>query len=202
MRKTCFFFILGVVLITPCFSQNMLFLGGEYNLNSPVFWSAGAGFNFKLFNNYIQNDFMLNFGSIWAKEAQTKEQEEEDDTNKSIRQQVSFPAQPGKYPMKFLFYLRDSLFFSFDWRWVGLRTGIFGSFGLYDIPDFPTVYDLFFNGGLFAGITIMPKSLISVALDFCPGYAVALRFDKGPAINESGFSLSPSLTIRLNLDKL
>ena len=179
MRKACFLFIFGMFFLLPCFSQNMLLAGGEYNFFKPEFWSAGAGFNMKLFNDYMQNDFMINGGRIRAKEPET-----------------------GDYHQKFLFSLRDSLYFSLEGEWVGLRMGVFASFGVYDIVDFPKVYDLFLNGGGFAGVSILPKSMISVTVDICPGYASAFRYDEKAAKNEAGFSLSVFLSLRLNIDKL
>ena len=184
MKKVCFLFILGTVLLPSCFSQNMIILGGEYNIFKPEFWGAGAGFNTKLFNEYIQNDLTVNFGGIRVKDAQN------DNT------------EPGGNPFKSVFYIKDNFYFSLDGKWLGLRAGIFASLGVYGIPKFPTVYDLFFNPGGFAGICILPKSQVSVTLDICPGYSAAFRLGEGMALNDSGFSLSLSLGIRFNIDKL
>ena len=193
MKKVCFLLILGTVSLAPCFSQNMLMLGGEYNFFKPQLWGAGLGFNLKLFNEYIQNDLTVNFGNLWAKEAIVEIESEETET---------VITEGGDVRKRFFFSLRDSLYFTLEGDWVGLRAGIFASLGLYQIVEFPTAYDLFANGGAFAGIVILPKSLFSVALDLCPGYLIAFRFKEGVSKNDEGFSLSLSLSIRFNLDKL
>ena len=180
MKKIFLPLVLGTVFLFPCFAQNVLILGGEYNFFKPEFWSTGAGFNLKLFNNYIQNDLLLGFGSIKAEEPGT-----------------------GGRPPKFLFSLQDSLYFALDGKYAGLRAGIFASFGTYGIHDFFTSYDLFLNPGGFMGFSILPQSLISVTIDLRAGYAIAFRIkEKGPDINETGFSLSPCVGIRFNIDKL
>ena len=105
MRKTILLFVLSMVFLSPCFSQNMLILGGEYSLFSPEFWGAGVGFNLKLFNKYIQNDVLITFGSIDAP------------------------------PAKFLFSLRDSFYFCLEGTWLGLRAGICALLGMYGTHD-------------------------------------------------------------------
>ena len=195
MKKLCIFFILGFVFLFPCFSQNVLMLGGEFNFLEPRFFGAGPGFNLKLFNEYIQNDFTVNFGGIWAKAA-IVEIESEGEEAQLIQ------IEGGETQFNLLFYLRDSLYFTLEWNWVGIRTGIFASLGAYQVVEFPTAYDFFGNGGAFAGIIILPKSLFSVTLDVCPGYAIAFRFKEGLSENDKGFSLSLALGIRFNFDKL
>ena len=194
MRKVFILFVLGSAFLFPCFPQNMLMLGGEYNLFKPGFWGAGAGFNLKLFDEYIQNDFMVYFGNISAKEALIIDDDETEDD-------IPDRSEPGDSPRKFLIYIRDSLFFTLEWKWVGLRTGLFASLGAYNIANFPKV-DLFLNPGGFVGISIMPKSLISATIDLCPGYAMAFNLNDGIVVHETGFSLSVALAVRLNLDKL
>jgi hypothetical protein len=157
----------------------MLLLDGEYNIYKPEFWNVGVGFNMRLFNQYFQNDFMLGFGGIRVEESES-----------------------GESPLKFLFSFKDSFYFSLDWELVGLRAGIFASVGIYDIPDFKKRWDLFFNIGGVVGICILPKSLVSVIIDLRPGYAIAVRTGEESFINEAGFSLSPSVGIRFNFDKL
>ena len=180
MKKVFFPLILGTVFLFPCFAQNVLILNGEYNFFKPEFWSIGAGFNMKLFNNYIQNDFLLGFGGIKAEEPET-----------------------GGYPPKFLFSFQDSLYITRDWKYAGLRAGLFAALGNYGVPDYPANWDLFFSIGGFAGVSILPRSPVSVTVDLRPGYAIAFRTEEGGAnINEAGFSLSPSVGIRFNFDKL
>ena len=196
MKKAFIFFFLGAVFLPLCFSQNMLMLSGEYSFFKPQFWGAGIGFNMKYFNEYIQNDLTLNFGSIWAKDVPVEE-EESDEDRPPVVQVESLGSS-----MRFVFYLRDNLYFALEGDWVGLRAGVFASLGVYNIIELPMSYDMLFNGGGFAGITILPKSLISVALDLCPGYLVAFRLKDGISKNQEGFSLSLALSIRFNFDKL
>ena len=206
MKKVLFLFIMGVVFLFPCFSQNMLILGGEYNIYKPDFWSAGIGFNHRLLNEYIQNDFTLNFGRITAKHTQiietvvenggTENGEEENGEPEIIRTEII------DYPEKFIFYVRDNLYLALEGRGLGLRAGVFASFGIYGMPNFPTAYDMFFNGGGFLGISILPKSLFYVTMDVSPGYTLAFSINDGLVMNERGFSLSLGIGIRLNLDKL
>jgi hypothetical protein len=158
----------------------MLLLDGEYNFFKQEFWNVGAGFNMKLINQYVQNDFMLGFGGLRVKETESGEE--------SL--------------LKFIFSLKDSFYFSLDGKWIGLRLGVFASIGIYDIPDFKKRCDMFFNAGGFAGICILPRSLISVTVDLRPGYAIAFRIGEELSVNKAGFSLSPSVSIRFNFDKL
>jgi len=214
MKKTLLLFTIfalwGMVFITPCFSQNMLILGGEYNLSSPEFWGIGVGFNMKLFNEYIQNDFMVNLGAIRAKEAVIEQIPEDDEQGTEENEQrtgnreqrIENNEQLAIGQAKLLFSVSDKLYFSRDGKWVGLRAGVFASVGVYGIYDFPKTWDLFANAGGFAGVTILPQSFVSINLDLCPGYAVAFRFDDGFTENEAGFSLGLFLGIRFNLDKL
>jgi len=183
VRKFFFPFILGTVFLFPCFSQNMLLLGGEYNFLKPQFFGAGPGFNFKLFNEYIQNDFTINFGGLWIKDV------EDNDAN----------GEPG---MKFLFTIRDGFYFSFDWKLVGVRAGVFALLGVYGITDSAKSWDMVCNPGGFAGVCLFPKSLVSVVVDVCPGYLIAFRASENTAENDAGFSLPVYLGIRFNLDKL
>jgi len=202
MKKIFPLLILLAVFAAPCFSQNMFLLGGQYNLTKPQFWGAGLGFNLKLFKEYLQNDLTANVGGIWAKEAAIKEPEtDETEIDEPETNGMEIDGTETAAKMKFLFYVKDNFYFSLDWKWVGLRAGVFASFGVYGIPDFPKVWDLFFNAGGFVGICILPQSLISITVDVCPGYAMAFRFDKGMATNEDGFSLPLSVGIRFNLDK-
>jgi len=186
MKKIALLCVMASVFAVPCFAQNMLLLGGEYNLTNPQFWSAGMGFNLKILKEYFQNDLSLNFGAIrvndpaknmWAY-----------DTKNTANQQ-------------FLFYVKDNVYFCLDGKWVGMRAGVFASMGIYDVPDYKTEADLFFNGGGFAGICILPRSLIGITIDAAPGYAIAFRVGKVLGINAGGFSLPLSVGIRLNLDK-
>jgi len=214
MKKIVLLCVIATAFTVPCFAQNMLLLGGEYNLTNPQFWSAGLGFNLKLFNEYIQNDLTLNFGNIRAKEMVIKKTEpqetEPDDPETGDPAQNVFSANAGSIwahetktavPVKFLFYVKDTIYFSLDGKWVGIRAGVFASMGIYDIPDYKTAADLFFNGGGFAGIYFLPRSLIGVTVDVAPGYAIAFRVGETLGINEAGFSLPLSVCIRLNLDK-
>jgi len=186
MKKIFFLCVMAAAFAPPCSSQNMFVLGGEYSFTNPQFWGAGLGFNFKLFKEYIQNDLSVNFGGIRVN----------DPTQNMWAHKTKTPA--GR---QFLFYIKDNIYYSLDWRLVGLRAGLFSSFGIYDIPD-RTAVDLFFNGGGFIGICILPKSLIGVTVDVCPGYAMAFRMGKVRGINVGGLSLPLSVGIRLNLDKI
>jgi hypothetical protein len=197
MKKTFCMFVLAVIFLPPCFSQNMLMLGGEYGFLKPQSWGAGLGFNYMLFDEYIQNDLTANFGGIRVKDIYIVEQTGEEEPGEASASEIVF----GDPTLKFLFYLRNNLYFTFEWQWVGLRVGVFASLGIYGIPDFPSTFDLFLNPGGFMGISIMPKSPVSVTVDLCPGYVMAFRTGKELIKNEAGFSLSLSLNIRLNLDK-
>jgi hypothetical protein len=182
MRKTFFLFTMGTFFLFPCFSQNMIILGGEYNFIKPQFWSAGLGFNFIVLNEHLQNDFTVNFGGILPKEINTADD----------------PRQ------KFLFSIRDGFYFSWDWKWVGLRAGVFASWGIYDIDGSSKTCDMSFIPGGFVGLSLFPKSLFSVVIDVCPGYLFLFRINEGFSFskNESGFSLPLFLGIRFNMDKL
>ena len=166
----------------------------------PMFWGAGVGFNLKLFNDYIQNDLMLNFGSINAEEAIIDESSDNEDS-RFFSRSTGDGTGTGEAAMNFLFYFRDKLYFSLDWKWVGLRAGISAALGVYGIPDFPTVWDLFINAGGLVGVCILPHSLVSITLDFCPGYTLAFRFS-GFNKNDAGLSFPLFLGVRFNLDKL
>ena len=173
MRRGFFLFIFGVVLLSPCFSQNMFLLGSELNVTKPEFWNVGIGFNMIVFNENFQNDVMINFGRIRTKDAEVCDKE------------------------NFLFSLIDRFYFSLDGNVAGLRAGVFAAFGMYDIDP-----DMFFNAGGFVGIALFPQSLVSFTADISPGYAMAFRLGKEQYINEAGFSLSLSFGLRLNFDKL
>jgi hypothetical protein len=208
MRKTFFLCILGAGFLFPCFSQNMFLVGGEYNFLRPQFWCAGLGFNFKLLNEYLQNDFLVNFGGVWVKEIETaepsNETDETDDSPPNARTDMEMKTgdKTNDPLLKFLFSLKDSFYFTLDGKWVGLRAGVFASFGVYGIPDFPKSWDLLFNPGGFVGISLFPKSLVSVVIDVCPGYIIIFRIDDGFNKNEAGFSMPLFLGIRFNIDKL
>ena len=191
MKKPLFLFIFSLVFLYPCFSQNMLVFGGQYNFSKPEFWNAGVGFNMKLINEYFQNDLMLNFGSFRNEVIVSEEQGED-----TIR------VNTGEYKENYLYTVKDSFYFTLDGSWIGLRAGVFAGFGIYGVIEFPKVYDLFFNPGGLVGICLFPKSLFSLALDFSPGYVVAFRLGNGLYINESNLSLSLSLGLRLNFDRI
>jgi hypothetical protein len=180
MKKIPLLFIFGLVILPDCFSQNMLIIGGEYNPFKPAFWDSNIGFNIEVLDQHIQNDILFAFGGIWARN------EEE------------------KRPQKFLFSLKDKIFYSLDGRYVGLRAGVSAAFGIYDLSEFPQRTDLFFSAGGFAGICIFPHSPFSVTLDVCPGYALAFYVTDAPgaSVNDSGFMLPISLGLRFNIDKL
>jgi len=180
-RLAIFFSILGIALAPSCFSQNMLLLGGDYNLmGKPEVWNVGLGFNLKLYEEFVQNDFFINFGGIRARDAGNEE---------------------AASPLKFLFSVKDNLFLNKEWRWIGLRAGVFASFGFYGIRDSFKIYDMLFSTGGLAGICVLPKALISVLLDVSPGYTIAFGNDGGLRIYEAGFSLPLFLCIRINFDK-
>ena len=179
MKKVFFLFIFSAVLFSPCYSQNMLLLGGEFNVTKPEFWNVGVGFNMIVINEYFQNDVMIQFGGVRAEDKET-----------------------GDHKENFLFSVMDRFYFSLDGNTIGFRAGVFTALGIYDIVDFTSAYDMFFNTGGFVGISLFPRSLLSLTADISPGYAIAFRMSEGPYINEAGFSLSLSLGIRLNFDKL
>jgi len=171
-----------------CFSQNMFVLGGEYNFTNPQFWGVGIGFNLKIYKEYFQNDLSINFGGIRANDPEQNMWAHE---TKDAAEQ------------KFLFYVKDNFYFSLDWKWFGLRAGVFVSLGLYDIYDNYSAADMLFNGGGFAGICLLPKSLFSLTIDVCPGYAMAFFVrEKEAGFKVGGFSLPLTVGIRFNLDKL
>jgi hypothetical protein len=173
--------ILGLAALPECAAQNMLIAGGEYHSFSPEFWDCYAGFNMELYNEHLQNDLLVSFGGITA------------------------ASGPGEEKSRFLFRFKDNVYFSWDFNAaIGLRAGVSASFGIYDVPEFPSVWGLFFSAAGFAGICILPKSLIAITVDVLPGYALAFRVTDEPAglINESGFMLPIAVGLRFNLDKL
>jgi hypothetical protein len=180
MKKILLLLIFGIMVLTDCFSQNMLIIGGEYNHFNPSFWNGSIGFNIELFNEHIQDELLLTFGSITAKNGIDK-----------------------KEP-RFIFSVKDNLFYSLDGKFAGLRAGVTASFGIYDVPVFPKSFDFFLSGAGLVGICILPRSLISITLDVCPGYAIPFNFtDKFQfSGNDLGFMMPVTLGIRLNIDKL
>ena len=180
-RLVLFLFILGMAFAPSCFSQNMLLFGGDYNLMSkPEVWNVGFGFNLKLYEEFVQNDLLINFGGIRARDAEKKE---------------------AAIPLKFLFSVKDNIYYYKEWKWIGLRAGVSASFGVYGIRDSLSVYDLFFSIGGLTGICIMPRALISITLDISPGYALTFGNAEKLSVYEAGFSLPLSLCIRFNFDK-
>jgi len=188
MKKLFFLCLITSIFAPVCFSQNMFVLGGEYSLTNPQYWGLGLGFNLKVYKEYFQNDFSVNFGGI----------------------RVNDPAEnmwahntKDAAEQKFLFYLKDNIYYSHDWKWVGIRAGVFVLIGLFDIYDNHSAADLLFNGGGFAGICLLPKSLFSLTIDVCPGYAIAFYArEKEAGIKAGGFSLPLAVGVRFNLDKL
>ncbi len=180
MKKIPFLFILGVVVLPCCFSQNLLIAGGEYNPFKPSFWDCGIGFNVEVLNEHLQNDILFLGGSIMVRD-------EEDER-----------------PQQFFFSVKDKFFYSLNGRYLGLRAGVSASFGIYDISEAPREIDFIFSVAGFAGICIFPKSLISIVLDICPGYAMAfcINDDFEGSRNEFGFILPIFLGVQFNFDKL
>jgi hypothetical protein len=180
MKKIPLLFILGMTILPGCFSQNMLIIGGEYNPFRPLLWDGAIGFNIEVLNEHIQNDVLLTFGGIRVK-------------NKG-----------GEESQKFIFSLKDNFFYSLNGQYIGLRAGISAAFGIYDVSEFPGKNDLFLSAAGLVGICIFPKSIISITLDVCSGYALAFcltdAFDVSH--NDSGFMLPISLGVRFNIDKL
>ena len=205
MKKCCFLFIIGAVFLSPCFSQNMVMLSGEYNLFKPPLWGAGIGYNMRLWDTYVYNDLLAYFGLIQAREPYILEsfitEKVTDDEGNEVDETQSIFTEYEDFPHQFFFSIRDNLYFALDWKWVGLRAGIFASLGVYHFSDFPRLH-LFVIPGGFAGISILPKSLISVTLDISPGYIFAFGFgEDGAALYDTGLYLSVALGVRLNLDK-
>jgi hypothetical protein len=182
MKKTLLLIIFSLAILPDCFSQNMLIIGGEYNIYEPVFWDGVIGFNQKLFKEIIQTDLLLAFGSLTLKEEDTENEESE----------------------KFLFAVKDNLFYSWGKKYVGLRAGVSASLGLYDIPEYPKIFDFFFKIGGLVGICVFPQSFISVTLDVCPGYGMAFRLTDtlDHTFYDSGWVLPIALNMRFNFDKL
>ena len=196
MKKTFFIFLFSILFLSPLFCQNMLLFGTEHNIyNSPGFWTAGTGFNMKLINDYFQNDLMFNGGQIRAKKEFVREIVNAEGEKQIIR------SDTDEYTDKFLFTVKDNFYLAYDWKWIGLRAGVFASIGIYDVPDFPHLWDFFFNTGGFGGVCFFPKSLFALAVDAGPGYSVAFRLGDGPQTRESGFSLVISLSLRINFDR-
>ena len=206
MKKThfaLFLFILGMAFAPSCFSQNMLLFGGDYNLMiKPETFNVGIGFNIKLYEEYVQNDFIVNFGGIRVRYAEKKHDETEPtEPIESIKSIESNEPDDSAIPMKFLFSVKDNLYYNKEWKWIGLRAGVYASFGVYGIRDSLTVYDLFFSIGGLAGICILPRALISMTLDIFPGYALTFGNVEELSVYEAGFSLPLSFYIRFNFDK-
>jgi hypothetical protein len=180
-RKLFFILVVGTAALPKCFAQNMLIAGGGYNPMSPGFWDAYAGFNMELYNEHLENDLLLSFGGIRAASGQGEEEKG-----------------------RFLFRVKDNIYFSWDFSVIGFRASVSASFGFYDLSGFPSVSDLFFSAAGFAGICILPKSLVAVTVDVFPGCALAFRVTDAPgaSINGAGFMLPLSVGLRFNLDKL
>ena len=150
----------------------------------------------------MQNDFIVNFGGIRARYAEKKPDETEPTESIELIQSIeSNEPDDSAIPMKFLFSVKDNLYCTKEWKWIGLRAGIFASFGVYGIYDSLTVYDLFFSIGGLAGICFLPRALISITLDIFPGYALTFGNVGKPGIYEAGFTLPLSFCIRFNFDK-
>ncbi|MFP3040554.1 hypothetical protein LQZ19_01920 [Treponema primitia] len=178
MKKTMFLLILGLAFLTKSHPQNMLMIGGDYNIMKPGFWGAGIGFNIRLFNNYLQNDALLMIGNVFLQDTDGKEEE------------------------KYLFYAKDNFYFSKEWKYIGLRAGAAVSLGIYENPDFPETIPLFLNAAVFAGLCFFPEALVSVTMDICPGHIFLFDILPSPSGNDSAFSMPVSISIRINLDRI
>jgi len=180
----------------------MFLLGGEYNLLGQQFWNVGLGFNLKLINEYFQNDFMINGGFISAKDIVMVDAPPEADAKDDAPKQVM---ATGDLRTRFLFSLKDSFYFSYDWKWIGVRAGVFASLGVYGVSDSGKSFNMSFNPGGFAGVCLFPRSIVSAFIDLCPGYLVVFRLSGSDSDslfkNEAGFSLPLAAGIRINLDK-
>ena len=197
MKKAALCFLMGTVFLPLCFSQNMPIISGDYNIYKPDFWTVGAGFNIKLFKEIIQNDLSVNFGSMTARRIEIIETKIDDENG----EEQIISTEVIDYPQKFLFSIKDNIYFTLEGKFIGIRAGASASIGIYGIK-LPGQYDLFFNIGGLAGLSLFSKALISVTLDVLPGYAVAFRILDGVSKNEDGFALAVSVGIRLNFDKL
>jgi hypothetical protein len=176
MKKLTFIFILGLAVLPECFSQNMLIAGAEYNMYKPVFWDAMIGFNY-MFTEHIQDDFLLSLGKARI--------------------------EPNVSPKKFVFSVKDTVFYTINSKYIGLRLGVFVSAGIYEVSEYP---DLFLSTGGLAGLWFFPKSLISLTVDVCPGYVWALGFNimdiPTSILHDGGFILPIALNFHINFDRM
>jgi hypothetical protein len=179
MKRVSFLFFTAILLHPHTFSQNMLSISAEANLFfPPAFWHTGAGFNLSLFNNYIQNEAVLYFGSISAP--------------KNLNGNDTAPV--------FFLSLNDKLFFALDGKYLGLRTGLSVTIGLFPVEDTP---NLLLNPGAFVGFSLFPRSLFSLTFDITPAYALRLfQENNDTSISHNGFNLAFALAVRLNFEKL
>ncbi|MDR2480859.1 MAG: hypothetical protein LBD07_01010 [Spirochaetaceae bacterium] len=199
MKKFMFVFVMGMMIIPYSFSQNMVLFGADTGYFKPNigkyitkeddyyvrdYWNYNIGFNLQLFNPFIQNDSLLSFGSMTLSDQYN---EVKNNGNSSLKDY-----------QKFMFGIKDNLYVTLDTKFIGLRAGVSGSLGIYDFFDF-----LFNATGLF-GVCFFPKSLIALAIDVCPGFAVDFHVNGATdmSLNKAGFILPVSACIRFNLDKL
>jgi hypothetical protein len=147
-----------------------------------------------LFNEHLQNETLLAFGSIRA--ASGKNVTVDDGGGEVIT--------GGGVSDRFFFRFKDKLYFSWDFSIIGFRAGLSFSAGFYDLSGFPKALDLIFSASGFAGICILPTWIISLTIDVSPGELLAFRVTDAPdfSVNDSGFMLPISVGIRFNLDKL
>jgi hypothetical protein len=176
MKKLALLLFCGMAMLPACFSQNMLIIGGEYNPLTPLFWDGNMGFNIKT-NEYMQNEMLLGAGVISSRD------------------------ENGEDPEKMLFAFRDNFFFSLEGRYLGLRAGVSGALGVFDVLAMPGKISVFVNLTGLVGLWILPRSLISVVVDICPGYGLTFFIPDG-FISNSRFVLPIALSLRLNIDKL
>jgi hypothetical protein len=145
----------------------------------PVFWDGMIGFNY-MFTEHIHDDFLLSLGKA------TIQNDEHNDSTE-----------------KFVFSVKDNVFYSLNSKYIGLRLGAFVSVGVYGLSEIP---DLFLSAGGLAGVWFFPKSLISLTVDVSPGYAWALGFDTkdipGSTLHDGGFILPIALNLHINFDKI
>ena len=218
MKKWLFLIFFMAAVLPASFAQNMLIVGGDFNPLRPGFWGGRLGFNLKLVDEYIQNDLFLSVGGIKAK-MRPEEPEPEEEIPDEPDEETDGDDKPEEKPEKkaqyntgsqtgagesyhFFFAVKDALYFSLEGKYLGLRAGVTAALGAY-FPNFPS-YEFFIYGAGFAGISLFPKSLISLTVDICPGYIVAFHIKEIPnlALSDSGFVLPISVGIRFNIDKL
>jgi hypothetical protein len=175
VRKLILAFILALGLGGAAFAQNLLMLGGEYNFMGPAFWDTGLGFNFKLYQDYIQNDTLLSFGTIKS---------------------------PGD-KANFLVCIGDKLYYEYDLLpIVGFRAGLSAGLGLSSGSMGDGALNLGGFAGVLLFPQSLISAALDVGCGYLWAFNAGKSHKNYFGILKKGLVLPLALNIRLNLDRL